>query len=138
MRNLFILLIVSIFTFGSYAVASKDALSNKELQKPLIAELKHELNIADEQVESLIRILSATNKNRDKVLKRFGIKMSNNRKVRLSLREKLSLKKEMEKVKYQSNDDISNILNEQQMLLWIEFQSKKQSEFKKKLLSKIN
>lgn len=139
MRNTFIIfLLVSLLTFENHALASNDALFEQSAQKELIQKLKHQLSLVDDQVEPLVRVLSATNKRRDSVLKRFGITFSNDRKVRLSLREKLSLKKEMEKIKYQSDDEISDILNEKQMLLWSKFQSTKQNEFKQKLLSKIN
>lgn len=85
----------------------------------------------------MLEVIKASEKKRDRLLKKFRIALDSGRKVRLNLRKKQELLTNMKKIKDNQEYKLSQILSENQMSSWLSFIKKNQELFKQRLLDII-
>ena len=102
-----------------------------------VLESRQLLNLTDEQQSKLVALLQATTKKRDKTLKKHGISMTNNKKVRLNFREKMALKADMDKFKGRHIEALSEILDSQQLKQWMKLHADTVKDFEKRVKDKL-
>lgn len=102
-----------------------------------ISSYKEMLNLKDEQIDQLSSVLETSINDRNKLLKKYGIDINTDRKVRLNFRNKLALKKDLDKFKANYKQQVSSILNDEQMSKWQTIQTEKQAKFRLKIQEKL-
>lgn len=93
--------------------------------------------LTKEQSTEMLEVIKASEKKRDRLLKKFRIALDSGRKVRLNLRKKQELLTNMKKIKDNQEYKLSQILSENQMSSWLSFIKKNQELFKQRLLDII-
>lgn len=134
LTTLSFIIIIALFINTGVANANTQQLATL---KNTVLESKQALNLTDEQQDKLLTLLQSSTKKREKALKKHGISMANNKKVRLNFREKMALKADMDKLKGRHIEALSDILDSQQLKQWMDLHADTVKDFEKRLKNKL-
>ncbi len=127
---------VLIGLFVAFWLPSTFADADRSAQaKEVLAEAMKRLDLSDDQVEQIKPILESSGKAQRAILERYGIDPDTEpgEGKQLSMSEALALRKEMEKVRTKTLDQLEGILSRDQLREFQKMQDEQRAEMKKRI-----
>lgn len=118
---------------GQLAWSDRQADAIEKMQER-VQEYRERLNLSDEQVAAIRPILQKSLEDRIAVLKQYGVDAENrSRGDQLSMSDRRAIGGEMKKIRDETNQSLSDILDEQQMKEYLVIAKERQAELRKKM-----
>lgn len=118
---------------GQLAWSDRQADAIEKMQER-VQEYRERLNLSDEQVAAIRPILQKSLEDRIAVLKQYGVDAENrSRGDQLSMSDRRAIGGEMKKIRDETNQSLSDILDEQQMKEYLVIAKERQAELRQKM-----